>query len=170
MCERCYSAVIEREMERMLAYRPSPWLNSFSSSEKSSRPATPQEELVETIEKLGSQGNDLSSVKSAIDRAESKYTAEIEKSLVGVANLAKRGGAKVRRFIVAYWHDSQAQTAEGVEYPDQRKFSDSDKRSERDLVYFQTNYSVLGSSHNTMKAFRERLTERKVPFHIVYID
>jgi hypothetical protein len=166
--------------ERLRCYEFPFSLGPNVSKSTSSQPQakTPQAELVDTIYKLGAQGEDLDAVKEAAETAETaeaRYRTSIETSLHGVTNLAVKSKPKARRFVIAYWLNQEAktETAEGVLYPDERPVSErtKDAISIVNLVHLQVSYGAfLSRSYNTLDRLAEHLDEAKIPYSIAYFD
>jgi hypothetical protein len=111
---------------------------------------------------------DLSPIINAVESANRERKARIERSLRGMADLAVMAGAKGKRFVIVYWANNEARTAQGVEYPIEKRDSDGDLVGINVLINDEGH--PFYSRYNSMERLRKSLDELKLTYHIAYYD
>jgi hypothetical protein len=104
---------------------------------------------------------DITPIAEKVKQCEAEHKSRIEKDLAGLADLELLGGAKGRRFVLAYWYENAAHMTQGIEYP---------KRASIYTVFILEARYPLRSECSSMEDLCKRLNEHKIPYHIAYFD
>lgn len=110
---------------------------------------------------------ELSTISTEIDAIQRRNKDRIIDGLGGVADLAVMSKPKLRRFVIAYYINGEAKSAEGVEFGD-TSFICDDKVCDEARVWVSDNDYPVKGMHYTMGRLRKRLEESGVPFVIKY--
>jgi hypothetical protein len=149
---------------------PSMLSNYFSEKKSMTTTDHTPESLAAAVRELAGKDNnaDLSKVTKAVDRANEERKERIVTALRGAADLAVLGGAKGKRFVIVYWHNNEAKTAQGTEYPIEKRDEDGDPVNINVLVNDEQH--PFYGRYRSMPKLREALDGLNLAYHIAYFD